>query len=166
MTHAQSLRIIGQSLQAARVTTFVVEKNGSEYLVRTNSLSPNAEWILRQATSESEFTKQSGKQPTANRALGFTPAAISRLESLRQQERRTPSPPPTQESNKLSQLLRSLGDHLDRTEVHVFQISWDSDFVSVEFRLSDGQNDSRTFTTEKLQQLGSHSRFLRSSRFR
>jgi hypothetical protein len=166
MTHAQSLRVIGQSLQTARVTTFELEKNGPEYLVRTNSLSLNAEWILRQATSESDFTKQSGKQPAANRPLRFTPTAISQLDSLGQQERRKPSASQTQEVNKLSQLLRSLGDHLDRTEVSVFHVLWDSDSVSVDFRLSDGQNDSRTFTTEKLQQLGSHSRFLRSSRFR
>ena len=166
MTNAQSLRVIGQSLQAARVTTFELEKKGSEYLVRTNFLSPSAEWILRQAISESDFTKQSGQQPMGNRPLRFTPPALSRLDSLGQQERRKSSSSQTPESNKLSQLLRSLGDHLDRTEVSVFHILWDSDSVSVDFRLSDGHNDSRTFTTEKLQQLGSHSRFLRSNRFR
>jgi hypothetical protein len=164
MTHAQSLRVIGQSLQAARVTTFKLEKNGPDYLVRTNSLSPNTEWILRQATSESDYTKQSSQQSNANRPMRFTAPAISRLDSLHQQERRTPSASSTHESNKLSQLLRSVGDHLDRTQVSVFEISWGADSVSVDFHLSDGQNDSRTFTTEKLQQLGSHSRFLRSSR--
>jgi hypothetical protein len=166
MTHAQSLRVIGQSLQLARVTTFELEKNGPAYLVRSDSLSPSGEWVLRHAISESDFTKQSANPSTANRPLRFAPPAISRLDSLGQQERRKDSSSPTQESTKLSQLMRSLGDHLDRTEASGFQISWHPDSVAVEFHFSDGSSESRTFTTEKLQQLGSHSRFLRSSRFR
>src|SRR6266545_2976853 len=70
----------------------------------------------------------------------------------------------TQGSSKLSQLVRSLGDHLDRTEVSSFHILWTPDSVSVDYQESDGQSDSRTFTAEKLQQLGLHIRFRRSNR--
>ena len=35
MNYAKSLRVIGQSLEVARVTTFELEKDGQDYLVRT-----------------------------------------------------------------------------------------------------------------------------------
>ena len=163
MTYAKSLRVIGQSLEVARVTTFELEKDGQDYLVRSDSLTQTGEWILRHAISEYEFTEQSGRRSTGNRPLRFTPIDISRLDSQGQKQRQTRSSSPTQGSSKLSQLLRSLGDHLDRTEVVAFHISWMADSVSVDSQEAGGQSECRTFTAEKLQQLGSHSRFRRSS---
>jgi len=164
MTYAKSLRVIGQSLEVARVTTFELEKDGQDYLVRSDSLTQTGEWILRHAISEYEFTEQSGRRSTGNRPLRFTPIDISRLDSQGQKQRQTRSSSPTQGSSKLSQLLRSLGDHLDRTEVVAFHISWMADSVSVDSQEAGGQSECRTFTAEKLQQLGLHLRFRRSSR--
>jgi len=65
---------------------------------------------------------------------------------------------------KLSQLLRTLGDHLDRTQASAFHIAWLPYSVTVEYEELRGQTDSRSFTAEKLQQLGSHSRFRRGNR--
>jgi len=162
MTYAKSLRVIGQSLEVARVTTFELEKDGQDYLVRSDSLTQTGDWILRNAIGQSDFTEQSSRRSTVYRPLRFTPLDISRLDSHRQKQRRTHSSSQTQGSSKLSQLLRSLGDHLDRTEVSSFHILWTPDSVSVDYQESDGQSDSRTFTAEKLQQLGLHSRFRRS----
>jgi hypothetical protein len=164
MAYAKALRVIGQSLEVARVTTFELDKDGQDYLVRSDSLTQTGDWILRNAISESDFTEQSGRRSTV-RSLRFTPVDISRLDFHRQKQRRTHSSSQTQGSSKLSQLLRSLGDHLDRTEVSSFHILWTPDSVSVDYQESDGQSDSRTFTAEKLQQLGLHSRFRRSSIF-
>jgi hypothetical protein len=164
MTYAKSLRVIGQSLEVARVTTFELEKDGQDYLVRSESLTQTGDWILRNAISESDFTQQSGRRSSVHSPLRFTPLDISRLDSYRQKQRRSHSSSQTQGSSKLSQLLRSLGDHLDRTEVSSFHILWTPDSVSVDYQESDGQSDSRTFTAEKLQQLGLHIRFRRSNR--
>jgi hypothetical protein len=62
MTYAKSLRVIGQSLEVARVTTFELDKDGQEYLVRSDSLTQTGDWILRNAISESVFTEQSGRR--------------------------------------------------------------------------------------------------------
>jgi len=91
MTYAKSLRVIGQSLEVARVTTFELEKDGQDYLVRSDSLTQTGEWILRNAIGESDFTEQSGRRSTVYRPLRFTPLDISRLDSHRQKQRRTHS---------------------------------------------------------------------------
>ena len=162
MAYAKSLRVIGQSLEVARVTTFELEKDGQDYLVQSDSLTRTGEWILRQAIGERDLIAQSSV--TVNRPLRFTQLVISRLDSTGQRQRRNHASSQTQASNKLSQLLRSLGDHLDRTAVSAFHVSWNADSVCVDYQEPDGQSDSRTFTPEKLQQLGLHIRFRRSSR--
>jgi len=55
---------------------------------------------------------------------------------------------------------------LIETEVNAFHVSWKGDSVCVDYQEADGNGltDSRTFTLEKLQQLGLHTRFRRSSR--
>ena len=164
MNYAKSLRVIGQSLEVARVTTFELEKDGQDYLVRSDSLSETSEWILRNAVGESNFTEQSSHRSTINRPLRFTPYNISRLDSHEQKQRQKHSSSQTQGSRKLSQLLRSLGDHLDRTTVGAFRILWNTDAVSVDYQEPDGRSDCRTFTPDKLQQLGLHTRFRRSTR--
>ena len=164
MNYAKSLRVIGQSLEVARVTTFELEKDGQDYLVRSDSLSETSEWILRNAVGESNFTEQSSHRSTINRPLRFTPYNISRLDSHEQKQRQRHSSSQTQGSRKLSQLLRGLGDHLDRTTVGAFRILWNADAVSVDYQEPDGRSDCRTFTPEKLQQLSFHTRFRRSAR--
>ena len=164
MNYAKSLRVIGQSLEVARITTFELEKDGQDYLVRSDTLSETSEWILRNAVGESNFTQQSSRRSTINHPLRFTPYNISRLDSHEQKQRQKHSSSQTQGSRKLSQLLRSLGDHLDRTTVGAFRILWNADAVSVDYQEPDGRSDCRTFTPEKLQQLGLHTRFRRSTR--
>jgi hypothetical protein len=58
MTYAKSLRVIGQSLEVARVTTFELEKDSQDYLVRSDSLTQTGDWILRNAIGESNFTAE------------------------------------------------------------------------------------------------------------
>jgi len=162
MAYAKSLRVIGQMLEVARVTIFDLEKDGQDYLIRSDSLTQTGEWILRHAISERDLIAQSSV--TVNRPLRVSQVIISRLDSTVQKQRRNRASFQTQGSNKLSQLLRSLGDHLDRTEVNAFHVSWNADSVCVDYQEPDGQSDSRTFTPEKLLQLGLHIRFRRSSR--
>jgi hypothetical protein len=163
MAHAKSLRVIGQSLEAAKLSAFELNTDGPNYVVMSNSLTKTGEWILRHALNPDDTSDQSAGQSAINRSACFSPADISRLDDQAQKQRRNNSSPDRQAYSRLSQLLRALGDHLDRTEVSAFHISWTYDSVSVDFQSLNGQSDSRTFTAQKLQQLGSHSRFRRSS---
>lgn len=166
MAHATSLRVIGQSLETAQLQTFELETEGPNYVVRSDSLTTASEWILRHALRPNDFSEKSARQPTVSRSVRFAPADISRLDDQAQKQRRVNSSPHKQTYRRLSQLLRALGDQLDRTKVNSFHISWTSNLASIDFQSTDGQSDSRTFTAEKLEQLGSHTRFRRSSRTR
>jgi hypothetical protein len=166
MAHAKSLRVIGQSLEAAKLSVFELNTDGPNYVVMSDSLTKTGEWILRHVLSPNDTSDESAGQSAVNRSAFFSPADISRLDDQAQKQRRNASSPDRQAYRRLSQLLRALGDHLDRTEVSAFHISWMVDSVSVDFQTLNGQSDSRTFTAEKLEQLGSHLRFRRSSRTR
>ena len=165
MVHSKYLRVIGQSLEAAKIPSFELEADGPNYVVKCDSLTQTGEWVLRHALSCDDFPEQTTRQLTVNRSVRFRPSDISRLDEQAQLQWRRNSPQP-EAYGKLSQLLRTLGDHLDRMNACAFQICWGSDSVSVYFQFLDGQCDTRTFTVEKLRQLGSSSRFLRSSRAR
>ena len=162
MAHAKSLRVIGQSLESARVIAFELKKDAQDYLVESESLTPTGEWILRNLIGENILTDHSVRS-SASGIVRFTPLDISKLDSYWQKQRRNHSSSQTQGSSKLSQLLRSLGDHLDRAKASSFHLSWAADAVSVDYRDAEGLSESRTFTCEKLQQLGLHTRFRRSS---
>lgn len=164
MAHAKSLRVIGQSLETAKLQAFELETDGPNYVLRSDSLTAASEWILRHALRPNDFSKQSARQSIGvSQFVRFAPADISRLDDQAQKQRRVNSSPHKQTYERLSQLLRAMGDQLDRTKVNSFHISWTSTSASVDFQSMDGQYDSRTFTAEKLEQLGSHSRFRRSS---
>ena len=166
MSYAKSLRVIGQSLEVAKLSAFELEMDGSNYVVTSDSLTQTGEWILRHALSPNDISAESTRQSPVSRPVRFGPADLSRLDDQAQKQRRNDSAPPRQAYTRLSQLLRALGDHLDQTQASAFHISWTSNSVSVDFQSPDGQSDSRTFTTDKLQQLGSHLRFRRSTVFR
>ena len=158
MPYAKSLRIIGQSFENAKLQRFELETDGSNYLVQIDSLDAASEWILRQSVGPV------ARESILDGSLRFTPDDISRLEDQAKKQRKIDSSHHTQTYRRLSQLLRTLGDYLSRMEVKTFHISWASSSVSVDFQLPDGRIDSRIFTTEKLERLGSHSRFRRTTR--
>ena len=158
MVHGKSLRVIGQSLEIARVTEFEVENDGGDYLVQSPALTQTSNEILRNALTgrPSERTVQSPHR--------FTRLDISRLDSYAQKHRRRHSSAQTQGPNRLTQILRGLGDYLDRIGAGAFHISWTLDLISVDYKQADGQDGFRQFTPDKLQELGFHARFRRSSR--
>jgi hypothetical protein len=162
MAYAQSLRVIGQSLDAARLVNFELENDGKSYLMRTDSLTQTSEWILRDAVRENESTVAMGQSGTVNRSLVFTQAVVSRLDA-QGQRRRNSSSSRAEASKGISQLLRTLGDHLDRAEARAFRISWNPVSVSVDYERVNGADDSRTFSVEKLQELSSRTKFRQSN---
>jgi hypothetical protein len=65
---------------------------------------------------------------------------------------------------KFSQLLRSVGRHIDRLEPHAFTISWTKDSVSVEYDLGDGQKITEILSIDKLRELTVRMRVRRARR--
>jgi hypothetical protein len=155
--------VIGQSLEAAKLASFELDKNGPDYLLRSKALTRTNEWIVRHALNQEEF-QGSGNRAGGEPVLSFSARDLARLDEEAQRRRRQESGAPGQESSRLSQLLRTVGDHLDRMNVTSFHIASSADAITVNYQDAGGQHDSRTFTREKLQQLGFHTRFRRGSR--
>ena len=114
MAHSKSLEVIGQSLELAkRLPAFELEADGPNYVVTSDSLTQTGEWVLRHALSRNDSSEQTTRKSTDTRSVQFSPADISQLDNQAQQQRRRSSSQPGA-SGKLSQLLRTLGDHLDQ----------------------------------------------------
>ena len=135
MSHAKSLRVIGQTLQAAKVTSFKLEKHADGYRL----------WI-------------------AKRQFHFAPADISRLDAAAQKRRRSHRAV-TRWSTSLSQQLRALGGYVDKIEVRSFRIVWAGDSAILEYERINGERKHRLFTAEELVQLGLQRSSLRSSNY-
>lgn len=164
MSHAKSLRVIGQLLEAAKVATFEVEKHGQNYFVCSASLTKEGELILRNALQDSDFASQNKRQAIPH-VFCFNPADISRLDARAQKRRGNQSSSATPPSRMLSHQLRSLGDHLDRLELSAFHIMWTAGSVILGYQPVDENWNYRHFTAEELRQRGLHRKLLRTSHY-
>lgn len=167
--HAKSLRAIGQSLEMLRLRAFELEKQGDFYIVRSESLTENHEWILRnnlaKQISESQVPDPESIDLTAGDGwLCYGPLDIARLNARELKKRDNGGFEQTCETDKLAQLLGTLGEHLDNKNATAFEISWTADSVSVEYQTPNGVRERKDFTPGKLQQLALYSRFQRSNR--
>ena len=133
MSHAKSLRVIGQTMETAGVKTFKLEKHAEPYRL----------WI-------------------ADRLFSFGPADISRLDAKAQKRRKNQSSS-TRRPTSLSQQLRALGGYLDRIDVSSFRIVWTADSALLDYERVNGERDCRAFTAEELRHRDLHRSLLRSS---
>ena len=169
MIYAKSLRAIGQSLEIVHVEAFDLDKKGDAYVVRSESLTPTALWILRNSITEKigdspGFNPKSTPSTDGDGWRRYDALDISRLDAQGRKKRRSHSFAQMREAHKVSNLLRTLGEHLDIIDVSAFNISWTPDFVSVDYQTADGQRARKDFSAEKLRQLSLHMRFRRSTR--
>jgi len=132
MSHAQALRVIGQTLEEAGVPTFKLDKHAEIYRLWTGKL------VFR-----------------------FGPADISRLDA-QAQKRRGKRLTAMRPSTSLSQQLRTLGGHLDRIEISSFRLVWTAGSALLDYERVMGERNCRAFTAEELRQLGLHRSLLRS----
>ena len=137
MSHAKALRLIGQTLEAARVEAFKVEKRADGYRL----------WI------------------GSKQVLSFTPADILRLDAQAQKKRRAIATNSKRPSTTLSQQMRALGGYLDHLDVNVFGIVWKKTTVILNYQCRDGERYYRAFTEQELRQLGQDRSRQRSSRY-
>jgi len=132
--------------------------------VQSDSMSRTGEWMLRYAATESDFSALSGRRSAADTAVkpnsvelkpvAFSNADIARLDAREAKRRRDFSNSQAELSMNLSQLLRTLGDHLDKSSARTFHIFWMRDSIVVDYRRTDGLPERQRFTTEKLLQSG------------
>jgi hypothetical protein len=94
MAHSKSLRVIGQSVELVKITTFEVEADGPNYVVKCDSLTQTGEWVLRHALDRNDFSEKTTRQSTVNRSVRFRPSDISRLDEQAQLQWRRNSPQP------------------------------------------------------------------------
>ena len=161
MVHASSLRVIGQALEVADVRAFELEKHGQYYVVWSDSLANAEKWISDWALT-TDCSAAGARQDKANCSLCFSRSDIIRLDHKASKRRRSESSSYTQR-NKLPQLLRTVGEHLDRNAVGAFRLSWTPEDARVSILpTNDLVLEKITFTHEKLRQLSLHTRFRRS----
>jgi hypothetical protein len=162
MSHARSLRVIGQSLEAARILTFELEKYGPQYMIWTDSVTEAGEAILRNVLGHNKAAPQDTRRHQANRLFCFSPGDISRLDAQAQKQRRTQSRSATPTVKLLSHGLRTLGDHFDRMQVNAFRIEWTLGSVSIHYQRVNGPLNYKTFTVEEVRELCAHPSLRRS----
>jgi hypothetical protein len=162
MSHARSLRVIGQSLEAARILTFELEKYGPQYMVWTDSVTEAGEAMLRNALRHNKAASQDARHPQANRVFCFSPADISRLDAQAQKQRRNQSRSATPRAKLLSHGLRTLGDHFDRMQVNAFRVEWTLGSVNIHYQRANEPLNCKTFTVEEVRELCAHPSLRRS----
>ncbi len=170
MPHAKSLRAIGQSLESIGVVGFVMDKDGRNYVVRSESLPDFAELDAKKDVSEKVWNSPGGSGRRRRQMIGddgswhYDPAYISWLDAQGRRKRRRRYSAQTTGTGKVSQLLRTLGRYLDRLEPHSFSISWTKDAVIIDYQLGDGQKIREILLMDKLRELTVRSRFRRARR--
>ena len=89
---------------------------------------------------------------------------IVRLDAQGRKKRRKHTFSQTRGAKTLSQLLRTVGEHLDRIEVSAFTVSWSTDSVSVDYQRAEGGREREDFTLKQVRELGLHMQLHRSGR--
>ena len=160
LSYSQSLRAIGQALEALRIHTFTLEKAGEKYIVRNWELS-----FLKSITEEvwgagdsDEILSIPGK-PTES--LIYTSSDANRLETLGRSRRGSDS---GQKSHNLSFSLRVVGDYLDRHKAVAFDLSWARHSVTVKYQTLADRHKEANFTVQNLHDLGVGMYLRRSTR--
>lgn len=169
MPHAKSLRAIGQSLEGLGVVAFVMQKDGRNYVIQADSFPHLASLADKKNLSEKiwdlpSLAKKTSELLKENGSLSFLPTYVSWLDAQGRKKRRKRQSAQASGTMKLSQLLRTVGRHLDRLEPHAFTISWSAMGATIHYELADGQQISETLSLEKIRELTLRMRFQRSRR--
>ena len=154
MLHAKFLSAIGQYLEILRLRAFELEKQGDFYIVRSELLTEAHERLLRNHLAEQG---ESTHLTVGDGWLSYGPLGSAPL-NVRELEKRDNHG--FEQTDKLAQLLSTVGDHLDSKKTTAFKISWASDSVSLDYETPTGDRERKEFTIKKLQQLAFYSERL------
>lgn len=156
-------------MEALGVVAFVMRKDGRNYIISADSLPPFADLGEKKNLSDNICNPPSlGKRTSAlikeDGSLSFLPPYVSWLDAQGRKKRRKRQSAQATGTMKLSQLLRTVGRHLDRLEPHAFTISWSAKGATIHYELADGQQISETLSMEKVRELTLRMRFQRTRR--
>jgi hypothetical protein len=159
LSYAQSLRVVGQDLDALGVDSFELAKWGDDYIVWLAEFTrkPSAEKGFLSKITQKILEHDDSHKEIPNR-LYFTPAQIVWSDVQRRLKRQSDSP---SDRRDLSFVLRVLGDYLDRKNPGQFTISCFSNSITISY---DDKQES--VTSENLYDFGIHMYLRRSTRRR
>src|SRR5687768_16648959 len=146
-----------------------MEKDGRNYLVRSDSLPDISQVDLKKDLTEKVWDTK-GSRSRHSRLLGsdgslrYDPPYVSWLDAQGRKKRRKRFSAQATGTMKVSQLLRTVGKHLDRVEPHAFSIQWTKESVFVDYQLADGQTMREILSVAKLRELTVRSRVRRARR--
>jgi hypothetical protein len=161
LSYAQSLRVVGQDLDALGVDVFELAKWADDYIVwpaRTEVTTKlSAEKGLLSKITQTILAHDHSDREIPNR-LYFTPSQILWADAERRLKRKISSP---SDRRDLSFVLRVLGDYLDRKTPGQFTISWSKNSIMITY-----DQIRESFTPENLYDFGIHMYLRRSTRGR
>jgi hypothetical protein len=148
LSYSESLRAIGHSLEVLGISTFGLEKQGANYIVRATGSTTKKKFlnriveILKQARNSNEQLPE---------PLCYTPSDILRLAGQQQSQHRNADIMP--DAQKLAQILRMVGYYLDRKEARTFTIFVSGHLLMVWYETTGGDKKRESFTIENLYDL-------------
>src|SRR5262245_15257554 len=143
--------VVGQYLEILRLRAFELEKQGDFYIVRSELLTEAHERILKNHLAEQG---ESTHLTAGDGWLSYGPLGTARLNAQELEKRGNHG---FEQTDKLAQLLSTVGGDLDSKKATAFKILWAPDSVSVEYETPTGVRERREFTVKKLQQLAFYS---------
>jgi hypothetical protein len=155
LSHAQSLRVIGQNLGVLALDSFEVTKSGDDYVVSSEEFRGGRPqgFLSRMA---SKFLGR--RELDIANPIRFTASELIRIDNDRRLQR-TPSSP--RDRRDLSFMLRVIGDYLDHKNVDRFTIDWSKASYNVHY---DNQHES--FSVEDLYNFGIRMYLRRANRLK
>lgn len=164
MGQGKALRAIGQSLELFRPKAFEISKDGAHYVVRVEQRShEGAEFAMDQNSASTKFALAYQKHigsPLAG-VMRYSPMNILWIDAYGRKQRKPRSFTSRVKGSNLSDMLRALGERLDRAEATAVYINWSSDSVLIDMDRG-GQRERNEFRLDELQQYGIGMRFRRS----
>lgn len=152
LSYSESLRAIGHSLEVLGISTFALEKQDANYIVRATGSTTIKKTVLKRIAARLKQSRKPDKQSSG--PLSYTPTDISRLAGEQQSQHRKANVMP--DAHKLAQSLRMIGYYLDRKEASAFNICVSSQLLIVSYETSGGHRQQESFTMENLYDLAVH----------
>jgi len=150
LSHAQSLRAIGQVVEALRLKSFELHKNGTEYTLRLG-ISGSAGKLSWDEQFIETIAKKFWARKQRPRDLKI-PVARSDIDRLDAEglSRRGGASGGMSATADLSLSLRVVGDFLDQKRAVTFSISWSPHWVMVQYQTPNGSHSLQDFATANL----------------
>lgn len=145
VSYTQSLRAIGQALEALRLRSFELRKNATDYMLRVRITASAGK--VKTISAKLSVDVEHFKKQASDFEIHITNFVMARLDAEGRSRRGKTVGPPTA---NFSLSLRVLGNFLDEKRAVTFLISWSPHSVVVQYQTPNGTHRVRDFTTKNL----------------